>query len=190
MKRFLFIATLLFSFVTQNALADSYKNIETKVNGDLHYMIAYNDNLKQDVKTFWVWHLPEKNKELFKDTKIEENVSMSNLDKINVEAAIEYLAVSCFGEDKVFDSKGRSNISNITYKIHIHSGKVYLVNILFYGDVYKLITDEEILNFIEKINLMRIKVNDIEKYDENAYAIRNFMMYDKDKGYYPIKEKK
>ena len=80
MKRFVFVATLLFSFVTQNALADSYKNIETKVNGDLHYMIAYNDNLKQDVKTFWVWHLPEKNKELFKDTKIEENVSMSNLD--------------------------------------------------------------------------------------------------------------
>ena len=188
MKRIVFFATLLFSFLIQNALADSYKNIETKVNGDLQYMIAYNDNLKQNVKSFWVWYTPQKNKELFKDTKIEENVSMSNLDRINAEAAIEYLAVKCFGEDKVFDSKGRSNISNITYKIHIHTGNVYFVNILFYGDVYKLISNEEILNFIEKINLMKIKVNDIEKYDDNAYFIRNFMMYDKNKGYYPIKE--
>ena len=80
MKRIVFFATLLFSFLIQNALADSYKNIETKVNGDLQYMIAYNDNLKQNVKSFWVWYTPQKNKELFKDTKIEENVSMSNLD--------------------------------------------------------------------------------------------------------------
>ena len=54
--------------------------------------------------------------------------------------------------------------------VHIHSGKVYFLNIFFYGNVYKLITDEEILSFIEDFNHMKINVDNIEKYDENVYA--------------------
>ena len=170
MKRLLFIATLLLIVSTQNIFSESYKSIDILAKGDLQYMVDYTDSLKQDVKSFWVWYTPQKNEELFKDIEIISHVPISSLNKSNVNAVIEYLANKHFGADKVFDSEGKSNIFNISYMVHIHSGKVYFLNIFFYGNVYKLITDEEILSFIEDFNLMKINVDNIEKYDENVYA--------------------
>ena len=170
MKRFLFIATLLLIVVTQNLFANDYENYEIFKKGDLQYIVDFTDSLKQEAKFFWIWYTPPKNKELFKDIEIIDHVSINSSDKTYIETMIGYLAIKHFGADKVFDSKGESNIFNISYMIHIHSGKVYFLNIFFYGNVYKLITDEEILNFIEDFNIMKINIDNIERYNENVYA--------------------
>ena len=179
MKRFLFVATLLLIVVSQNIFAESNENIEILKKGDLQYMVAYTDTLKQHVRDFWVWHLPEKNKELFKGVEMREDIPISILDKENINAVIEYLLIKHFGEGKAFDSEGRSNIYNITYLVHIHSRRVYFSNILFHRDAYNLITDEEILGFIEDFNHIKIKINNIEKYNENVYAIYNYGVFNK-----------
>ena len=161
MKRFLFIATLLLIVVTQNLFANDYENYEIFKKGDLQYIVDFTDSLKQEAKFFWVWYTPPKNKELFKDIEIIDHVSINSSDKTYIETMIGYLAIKHFGADKVFDSKGESNIFNISYMIHIHSGKVYFLNIFFYGNVYKLITDEEILNILNEEGTEKEKVDKI-----------------------------
>ena len=188
MKRFLFVATLLLIVVSQNVFAESYKKIETFKEGDFLYIKTYTDTLKQDIKSFWVWYQPEVYKQTFNGERIEKGITANIFDKINAEAVIEYLAIKHFGEDKVFNSEGESNIFKVAFKIDIHTSKVYFLNILFSSEAYNLITKEEIKNFIEDFNLLKIEIFNTEKYDKDAFILYNFIPFDKNGGYYPIKE--
>ncbi len=155
------------------------KNIETFIKGDLHYKIGYTDSLKQEMEYFGAWYIPEEYKSLFKGDLIEKDISMSNLDRANAEAAIENLAIKHFGEDKIFEKNGGSNIYNIIFKIDALSNKVYITNIIFRKEAYNLITDKEIKNFIEDFNLIEIKINNIERYGKGAFLLCNFIPFDK-----------
>ena len=174
MKRFLFVATLLLIVASQNIFAESYEDNGFIKKGDLEYMVDFSDSLKQETKSFWVWYKPEEYIELFNGVEIRDDIPISITEKINANAVIDYLLIRHFGEDIVFDSEGKSNIYNVSCFVHVHSGRVYFTNIFFHGNFYKVITEEEILGFIKDFNLIKIKVNDIEKYDEDVYIFYDY----------------
>lgn len=181
MKRILFVATLLLIVVSQNIFAESNENIEILKKGDLEYMVDFSDSLKQEIKSFVVWYMPKTNKELFKGAELIGSIAINGYDNIYIGEVAEHLAFEHFGGDKALNSEGKSNIYNLTYLIHIRSGRVYFVNLYCNGDAYNLITDKEILGFIEDFNQMKIEVNDNEEYAENIYTIQNLGAFNKKK---------
>lgn len=181
-------AIIFHTYINPFVSSSSYERYSR---GDLHYGIFYVDSLKQEIRSFYVSYLPKMYQEILKAGKRVERISINKFDHYNLEAGIEYLVVSCFGEDKIFNKDGDSNIEEIEYAIHIVTGKVYFGTLTFKKDAYNLITDEEILSFAEKFNSnVRVKVQDIEKFDEKSVLYCSFKLFDKKRGYYPIVEKK
>ena len=192
MKRFFFVMILLLATAFQGISAyPIYKDKEKIIRGDLHFYIDYTDTLKQEVEKYRVWYEPKEYSDYFngKEYISELSVYMNGIDFGNLLAGVEYLAISCFGEEKVFNKKGEPNIYRVEFSFYALTGRVYLRYIYFKGGAYNLITDEEILSFIEKFN-SHIKVNVSNKkdfYDKSfvdSYPLNLF----NPNGIYPIKK--
>ena len=111
MKRLFFIVILLLATVFKGISA--YPIYKGKIiRGDLHFYIDYTDTLKQEVEKYRVWYEPKEYSDYFngKEYISELSVYMNGIDFGNLLAGVEYLAISCFGEEKVFNKEGEPNI--------------------------------------------------------------------------------
>ena len=176
MKRFVFVTMLLLIAISQTIYASSGSECnESFKRGVLEYTIDYTDSLKQEVKDFWVWYKPEKYKDLLADkVAYKENLKITNQRARDFIKTIENLFIKEFGSSKVFNKKGSSNIKAIIYSVHISTGQVYLRAIVFTGDAYNLITDEDILSFAREFNKnISLHLNDKNETGENAMKFYN-----------------
>ena len=171
MKRFLFVLMLLLMAIYQTIFASSGSGDNEILRRDvLEYDINYTDSLKHEVKDFWVWYNPEEYKDLLADkVAYRENLKITNQEAKNFIEKIESLFLERFGYTKVFNKDGHSNVKGITYSLHISTGQVYLRAIVFTGDAYNLITDEDILSFAREFNKnITLYLNDKDEVEENV----------------------
>ncbi|MBQ7818835.1 MAG: hypothetical protein IJ341_03955 [Bacteroidales bacterium] len=169
MKRILSVLTLSLLFcpiLYALSLSDKEEHIKR---GDLEYFIYYTDSTKQEIDDFSVWYKPEKYNDLKKYKYDHISAGMSLASHKDLVGKIENLFIRHFGYTKVFNDRGFRNIKHIMYSTHLSTGKVYLRCILFEKGAYNLITDEEILTFIEKFNKDIIMiVHNRDMHDKNA----------------------
>ncbi len=169
MKRILSVLTLSLLFcpiLYALSLSDKEEHIKR---GDLEYFIYYTDSTKQEIDDFSVWYKPEKYNDLKKYKYDHITAGMSPDAYMELIGKIENLFIRHFGYAKVFNDRGFRNIKRIMYSTHLSTGKVYLRYISFEKEAYNLITDEEILAFIEKFNKdITMIVHNIDMHDKNA----------------------
>ncbi|MBR4962684.1 MAG: hypothetical protein IKY54_02135 [Muribaculaceae bacterium] len=194
MKRLFFIVILLLATVFKGISAyPIYKDKGKIIRGDLHFYIDYTDTLKQEVEKYRVWYEPKEYSDYFngKEYISELSVYMNGIDFGNLLAGVEYLAISCFGEEKVFNKEGEPNIYRVEFSFYALTGRVYLRYIYFKGGAYNLITDKEILSFIEKFNShIKVNVSNKKNFSDKSFVDSYPLNLFTPNGIYPIKKSK
>ena len=185
MKRVLFSIALLLMVISNNIYADSiYDRYERVQKGDLVYDIYYTDSLKQNIDSFDVLYRPDGFDEFYKNKDYQDGKKRARINDIefnNLVADVENLAIKCFGKEKIFNNKGKSNIKEVVFSLHISTEKVYLRYICFDKGIYNMITDEEILMFIKIFNNdIRMKANNKTEFNKNAIIFHTYInLFDK-----------
>ena len=141
---------------------------------DFIYNFYYNDSLKRKMDNFTVWYVPESYNDIVKKgSRVSmKYVKISHQSLKEFTANVEKLMTNIFTKEKLFNKEGKANIYDISYHLHLSSGKVYLTSISFTKDAYQLISDDDILRFIKEFNgNVKMIIDNKDEVDKNAYRI-------------------
>ena len=168
MKRILFTIVLSLLFGFQLNAQDIYKDYEFIDRGNLHYTLNYTDSTKLELDDFCVSYSPKSYKRLYKNKHyVYPYIKRVEYAKFRDKELV--LAIKHFGEEKVFNKDGTSNIIGIGFVVKCLTGEVYFRRIRFTKDVYNLVTDEEILSFAKEFNeTLRITISNKEEYNKKS----------------------
>ena len=169
MKRILFTIVLSLLFGFQLNAQDISKDSEFIDRGNLHYYLYYADSTKLELDYFWVWYNPKSYKKVFSKNKHYIYPYIKRVEYASFRDKELALAIKHFGEEKVFNKDGTSNIIGIGFVVKCLTGEVYFRRIRFTKDVYNLVTDEEILSFAKEFNeTLRITISNKEEYNKKS----------------------
>ena len=122
-----------------------------------------------------------------------DNADMENLvvDSSNMDNQLQQSIEKQIIKEKVFNKEGDPNIYRVEFSFYALTGRVYLRYIYFKGGAYNLITDKEILSFIEKFNShIKVNVSNKKNFSDKSFVDSYPLNLFTPNGIYPIKKSK